>query len=836
MTPSPSITQEKQDLSELYLEPAHVDCLSNKTQVVFAAILSSILVFAVYWPTLNAGFLHDDFLHLDYIARALLKGDMHDFLANLYSNWGGSDLMRSYRPLVSISLFLDFLFFKTNAWGFHLTNLLLTCGCCLFVALIASELSGPFGNRMRAATAIWAALLFAAYPLHVESVAWIIGRVDLLCTLFYLASLYYFLRWRLLEERPYLWLTAGCFALSLLSKEMAVTLPAVATVFALLIPARSEVSKTNAGTGFLFRIIRRPSKLEWQALGLLWLTLAVFAVIRTILLGSAIGGYGNAGFSQILASFANKAALLKIIAPANEEVLPLSKKFISIALIPYMGAAVFAGLRCLVTPALIRYFAAFALFAAIALLPTFQVWNIAPNLCGSRLFFLSSTALALTFAFAFIPNEDSIDRKAVKLVTVAGTIFLTFTLVLFAFLARANVTTFQEAGQMMRSLKQQLMSRQASPNEKMLVLNLPSDYRGAPMLTRPQYLMTMLSPPFSDRDVSSSISTGEMDLPCDHANYSADKLKEALSTANARNANFWSDAESKILPLPNSTGGSGFQCDFSDLTGSTISPKETQKLNGNIAHIFNSNSAQIEVLKNCARLYPGKHGLTAMLPIASANPLSTPLVKIKMTVSANQPAEQLLSLIRLTWDQDQYVISKNKLANLVQTEESVFECPLINNKEWLLGGNVKQVGLSLLPSPYYVTVESIEGIAADECVPDLSSPQKGSFQVYASKVRNAASILVLVSKGDTTFDTAVDGNVLHNYRNISVSADAKRLDSPDSSITGKMQHWIYLERIEGTFSLPQEVYNDGKNHQVVAIALDKNGKMVGLPSRVLKVK
>lgn len=837
MTTSTSIENEKSDLSKLYLEPAKLDYLSVKTQIIIAAILSSILVFVVYWQTLKVGFLHDDYLHLDYVARAVLKGEARDFLANLYSNWGGSDLMRSYRPLVSISIFLDFILFRTNAVGFHLTNLLLTCACSLFVALIASELSGAFGNRMRAATAIWAALLFAAFPLHVESVAWIIGRVDLLCTLFYLASLYYFLRLRLIEERVYLWLSAGCLGLALCSKEMAVTLPAVATVFALLIPRQTNLINANGKQQFLWRIFCRPTRLEWQALAVLWLTLAVFAVIRTLALGDAIGGYGSPSLCAAINTLTNKAALLKIVLPTNEEVIANSKSLIKIALIPYIAAAVLAALRCLVTPTLTRYFVAIGLFGVIALLPTYQVWNVAPNLCGSRMFFMSSAALALWLAFAFIPNEDFIDRVSARLVTALGTGLLVFTLLFYCFFAHANVSPFIEAGRRMETFRKQVAETSASEGEKVLVLNLPSDYRGAPMLTRPQYFKIMMSAPFSKGDADARLGTSEMDFLCDHAYYSADKLNESLSTSNGSNPILWSDAEGKIMSLPRPLGKGGFQCSFSDLTGSNILPANTRKSDGRQWHPFNSTKPEIEEFEKGARLYPGNYGLTVKRYLPNVNPLSTALIKLKMKVSAGQPVEQIIHLIQLTWDQDQNVIAKNKLASLVQTDENVFECPVINNKEWLLGGDVKQVGLSLLPSPYYVTIESIEGLTTDECVPELlPSPQKGMFQVKAGKVRNASSILVMISKPDTAFDTMVDGRVLRNYRNMSFLSNAEKWLVRDSRFATQVQYWFYCEKTDANVNLPEGVYNDGKSHQVVAIAFDKNGKMVGLPSQVLKVK
>ena len=834
MTTSTAINLEKQDLSKLDLEPAKLDFLSVKTQIVIATILSSIIVFSTYWSTLNIGFLHDDWLHLDYVARAVLNGDARDLLANFYSNWGGSDLMSSYRPLISLSLLFDFLVFKTNALGFHLTNILITCGCCLFVALIASELSGNFGNRMRATTAIWAALLFAAYPLHVESVAWIIGRVDLLCTLFYLASLYYFLRLKLIEEPPYIWLSVGCFLLSLLSKEMAVTLPAVATVFAFLIPENGE---RKTGGKFWQKFIRIPARLELKTLGLLWLTLILFAIVRTLLLGSAIGGYGSSDLGSIFTVFANKAALLKILVPINEEVISPSKNLLSAGFATYIAAFVFAGLRCLATPSLIRYFLAFFLFAAIAVLPTFQVWNIANNLCGSRLFFLSSAALALALAFAFVPNEDSIDKTSTKLVATTGVSFLVFTLVFFCQLAHKNLTVFLGAGEMIQKLGTAVRELHTqNPQGHFILLNVPSDFHGAPVLTRAQYFKTMISPPFASAGEGESFDTAEMKLPCEHQNYSCDLLKDLTKTAQTQQLYVWSEVEQKLRPFHFSPGENSFKCSFDDVNNCKFLPDDVKKNDGRKWHVFYKHAPQAVTLQKGLRLYPGDDAVTATKSIAGINPLNTPLVKIKMTVDANQPVGRLLHLIRLTWTQKESVLSKEKVANLMRTGDQTFECPLVDNKEWLLGGSVDGVGLSLLGCPYYIDLDSIEGIPQEECRPDLSKVQgSDQFRFSASKVRDASALLVLISNPGSSFDTAIDVNALRNYRNLQFLPSQKKLASPDNSITGKVQRWIFLEHTDGAFNIPPEVYNDGNSHQIVAVTLDKNGNMTGLPSRVLKV-
>lgn len=830
------------DLTKLELEPARPDILSVKTQVIIAFLLSSVLVFTTYWPTLSVGFLLDDFLHLDQIARALLRGDTHDFLANFYSNWGGSDIMRSFRPLVTLSLFTDFLIFKANAVGYHITNLLLMCFCCLFVALIASELSGAYGNRMRAATSIWAALIFAAYPLHVESVAWVIGRVDLLCTVFYLASLFYFLRLRLIKEPPYLWLCIGSFVLSMLSKEMAVSLPAVATVFAFLTAPSQAEFNLKANTSFISRIFRKPSTLELKAIGLLWLTLILFAGLRLLILSDAIGGYGSAGISTLLSSFANKAALLKIIAPANEEIIPKTGGLIIAGSISYIAAGVFVLFRCLITPSLIRYFAAFALMGIISLLPTFQVWNIAPNLCGSRLFFLSSAALSLALAFALIPGEDEIDRKSTRLVTVIATLILAYQLCFFTVIVRENVKPFTKAGELMKKISRQLELLGAK-QDKFLLLNLPTDYKGAPMITRPQYLKTMTMPPFSSRDTGSKISTAEIDPPCDRSIYSAESIESATKDASLLSKNYWSDADAEILPWSEPIGKSGFTALFDSLENRITAPADVTVSSAKNWHVFNTSKPQIEKVSEGARISPNKHGISLWLGQNDINPLKTPLVKIKMRIVSEQSTKQMLTLIKFSWKQEKAVLSETKEANIFQTGENSFECPLINSKEWLLGGTVKAVGLSLMPGPYSVVVESIEGIQKNECVPVARKIEGiASYELDASKVKNADSILLLVSRGNTAFDTAVNEGNLAEFRKIKINPNSANpeelLDTfaATPALGTKLLRPLHFKKTTGTFQIPNEVYNDGQSHEIVVLALDKSGAMIGLPSQRMKVR
>ncbi len=127
----------------------------------------------------------------------------------------------NWHPLTWISLQLDAQIYGTRAWGYHLTNLLLHAANTVVLFLALRRLTG----------ALWrpalAAALFALHPLHVESVAWIAERKDVLSTFFGMLCL---LAYGHYVQRPGPWrylLVAAFLALGLMAKPMLVTLPFV---------------------------------------------------------------------------------------------------------------------------------------------------------------------------------------------------------------------------------------------------------------------------------------------------------------------------------------------------------------------------------------------------------------------------------------------------------------------------------------------------------------------------------------------------------------------------------------------------------------------------------
>jgi protein O-mannosyl-transferase len=125
----------------------------------------------------------------------------------------------NWHPLTWLSLMLDVSLFGLAPGAAHWVNVAIHGSTSLLLYALATR---ALNN---AVVGLLVALLFLIHPLHVESVAWIAERKDVLCGFFYVLSLFAYLRY---AERPgaiRYFAVLGAFALALLSKPMAVTLP-----------------------------------------------------------------------------------------------------------------------------------------------------------------------------------------------------------------------------------------------------------------------------------------------------------------------------------------------------------------------------------------------------------------------------------------------------------------------------------------------------------------------------------------------------------------------------------------------------------------------------------
>lgn len=125
----------------------------------------------------------------------------------------------NYHPLTLLSLAIDYKLFGLSATGYHTVNIFLhLINVCLVFVLIQKLFKTEF-------ITIVTTVLFAIHPMHVESVAWISERKDVLYAFFYLMGLFYYATYLESGKKKFIICTVLCFVLSLLSKAQAVTFP-----------------------------------------------------------------------------------------------------------------------------------------------------------------------------------------------------------------------------------------------------------------------------------------------------------------------------------------------------------------------------------------------------------------------------------------------------------------------------------------------------------------------------------------------------------------------------------------------------------------------------------
>ena len=194
-----------------------MDNILTKYHNLWICLVLTLVVVAVFWQVCTYDFVnYDDPVYVyknpNIQAGITLKAIKWAFTTSHAGNW---------HPLTWLSHMLDWQLFSLNPAGHHLTNLVFHITNALLLFVVLKQMTG----------AIWpsafVAALFALHPLHVESVAWVSERKDVLSTFFWLLTMWAYIRFvrcpRITRYLP----VVVFFALGLMSKPMLVTLPFV---------------------------------------------------------------------------------------------------------------------------------------------------------------------------------------------------------------------------------------------------------------------------------------------------------------------------------------------------------------------------------------------------------------------------------------------------------------------------------------------------------------------------------------------------------------------------------------------------------------------------------
>jgi tetratricopeptide (TPR) repeat protein len=187
------------------------------------AALAFLAAFLLYLPALKSGFIWDDNV---FITNPLAVG------SNPYAPYFGKGVY--FRPFLQIINTLDFSLWHLDPLGWHLTNIFLHAVNGLLVYLLAFKLLEDRLGEAAVRTALAAALLFALHPIHIESVAWISGRTDILATMFFIPAFLSFIMYEERGDALSLVLLGLFFMFSLFCKENAVALIPVVLAYGII--------------------------------------------------------------------------------------------------------------------------------------------------------------------------------------------------------------------------------------------------------------------------------------------------------------------------------------------------------------------------------------------------------------------------------------------------------------------------------------------------------------------------------------------------------------------------------------------------------------------------
>lgn len=368
--------------------------------LVFVALL--LASFLVYSPSLKAPFISDDY---PYIVENYAIRNFKNFPALFVTPYPYNSPERGlYRPMTTVSYFIDYKIWGLSASGFRAANIIFSALASYILFLIAAHfLQNP-------AWAFISALAFATHPVHTEAVAWPVGRAELLAGIFSLVSFHFYLQGRRSSVSIFNSKLALCWLFyfaAILSKETALSFPLAIAFYEI----------------FLCRGQRGPT-LKIRIASLLVISFSIFALYIWLRF-TALGGLMPARNQMIMADL---GLLQRAVAAVKSYAIYIKLTLLPTSLsldYPPPGSAFIADWRLALAggilalllfliASLAQSFAAEAFLAAWFLITLLPVFSVIPagTFVAERFLFLPSAAFAILLALGI----KSVSRRMAKLI------------------------------------------------------------------------------------------------------------------------------------------------------------------------------------------------------------------------------------------------------------------------------------------------------------------------------------------------------------------------------------------------------------------------------------
>lgn len=511
------------------------------TMVPVAAILALVaMILFCYGRTLSSYYLADDFGEISYLHK-IFNGDARLFWSNFTGNYMQIPGMSVYRPWLLVSLAADYLIWGANAFGYYLTNIIMFALDSILLFLLVRRLTNNWDTVRSNLASFFTAAIFAAYPLHCESVSWVVGRVDIACCFYYLLSLYLFTRHVEFSRRTLLAGSLICFLLALFTKEMAIGLPVMVSAIAFF-------QADRAGTRKITERLKRAAALSFPY----WSVTVLYFLIRYLALGTLVGGYtGGIGASQvgnILAKWTDADTFARLFYPLNFSVFHGGGIYLNLLSGIYFLVAVNLSMRLLTRDWPVSWLCIGAFWLASAAAPIFQLWGLGYNLEGSRFVFFLTVPVSVLFAvFAFAPSSNGVKSNS----KVSGRMLyvnaLTMSALVFTFARATNLNNvpWVHAGKTVRAVQRSAIQLAASTakDKPLVMLGIPKEEGGAHMILNGATFSMMLSKPFSQFNLAQRFLTFDPPLFGNSDLINATRFKQIASSGQSGGVYVWQPGE-----------------------------------------------------------------------------------------------------------------------------------------------------------------------------------------------------------------------------------------------------------------------------------------------------
>lgn len=371
-----------------------------------------------------------------------------DFTHILLSSKGELFQRNSFRPVCDLSITLDYYLWGNNPLGYHFVNLVLHIICTGLVFVFSRQIIRLYYGMDKILPAFIASLLFFAYPMHSESVFWILGRSAVLGAIFSLLFLIFFLKER--KSIANISLTLVSYALALLTYESSWILPILAVSLV-------------AGVNRIKPIRQKPLRNYFMALACIF---CIYLFFRWRVNNEILGNYEGANFLQF-----NVVVLIQNFGKL------LLRSFTSYREIPVVLSISFAVLAALLASVLYVRKLAFIkakyilLCVVIAVLPYLSLGIDTHGTEGERFLYLPSVfvCLLITIVIIQVPAKRQPGFTAVFTLVYAAQLYI-------------NAVNYRFAGSVVKQTLDEIIT--TPPNSNITVEGLPQAQHGALILTK----------------------------------------------------------------------------------------------------------------------------------------------------------------------------------------------------------------------------------------------------------------------------------------------------------------------------------------------------------------